>query len=90
MALVYHLMPDAFILSPDLTKMELSEVVKTVKSDIMTNALPVMIAAEESERVEHRFETQLFDRIIKLPLTENAFKLTLESIGKLIPVKKAA
>jgi hypothetical protein len=40
--------------------------------------------------VEHRFETQLFDRIIKLPLTENAFKLTLESIGKLIPVKKAA
>jgi len=83
LAMLFHLLPDVLILTTNLAKMDIPEVMDIVKSDVLTSTIPVFLAAEESEKVENKIETHIFDRVIKMPFSRDLFEVTLKSVGKL-------
>lgn len=93
LGLLYHLEPDACILTGKLPKMEVLDVVNVVKSDVLTSTIPLFLAGEENEKLENHLDTHKFDRFLRLPLSPEVFMTTLESVGKApkkLTLKKAA
>lgn len=82
LAMLYFIKPDLFIVTANLARMNVNEVLDLVKSDVTTATIPVVLVGEESEKVENRLDTHRFDRYVKLPLTQDIFTLTLRSVGK--------
>ncbi len=81
-ALTFHHLPDAVILTPDITRFQVDDVLEVLKGNKLTQTIPVFLAASENEDIKERFDNHLFDRILKLPLTQSDFETTLKSIGK--------
>jgi len=92
LGLLFHLLPDICILTAKLPKMEVLEIVDIAKRDALTATIPLFLAGEESEKLENHLDTHKFDRFLRLPLNEENFRTTLESVGKFLnhPQKKAA
>lgn len=93
LALLFHLLPDVCVLTGKLAKMDVLEVVALAKSDALTATIPLFLAGEETEKLENHLDTHKFDRFLKLPLNEDSFRVTLQSVGKALgsrPLKKAA
>lgn len=81
-ALIYHHLPDAVILTPDTKKMSVDDVVGIIKKDPLIRTIPLFLATPETDEIKDKFDLQLFDRILKLPLDQSEFETTLRSIGK--------
>lgn len=82
LGLLYHLEPDACILTGKLPKMDVLEVVGVVKSDVLTSTIPLFLAGEEAEKLENHLDTHKFDRFLRLPMSPEIFMTTLESVGR--------
>ncbi len=93
LALIFHHMPDAIILTPDMRKMPVDDVMKVIKHEKLTQTMPVFLATTDTDEIKDKFDTHHFDRILKLPLEQSDFETTMKSIGKSIisiDIKKAA
>jgi two-component system sensor histidine kinase/response regulator len=96
LAQLFHYLPDLVILTPRTQKLDVGEVVKIVKSDILTNTIPIVLAATEDEKIETSVDMHRYDRVIRMPFTRAQFETVLKSVGLASrltatnPAKKAA
>lgn len=81
LGMLFHLLPDVCILTSKLQKMSVLEMVAAAKSDVLTATIPLMIAGEESEKLEQHLDTHKFDRFLKLPFSLESAETTLRSVG---------
>jgi two-component system, sensor histidine kinase and response regulator len=70
LSLLFHWIPDYFVMTANLSKMEVTEVALAAKGDVLTSQIPLYLALEETETLHEQPEKKLFDHFLKLPLTQ--------------------
>lgn len=69
LALTYHWLPDAVILTPGLARLDEAEVATILRADELTRSVPIMIVFDQRMGNQRRYEPSLFVRVVKFPFT---------------------